>query len=561
MSYYPYQRAVPLTVGGLGQVAAQPSVATSAPEPVAAPVTPLPVTSTPMVLPPTTPLVSLPAQPEPVAPITPAPVATPPTTPAAPITPYTPKTWQQSMLTMQDGKVYGKNKDGTTTEINPRDLISYTAPSNIYTNDENYQPGAQTTKAAWTFNSLGEIVPVTAKNPFADTNYGEGGTYANTPSDYNPYMRNGQWVKPQFEQKYGKQWTEYQNALNAGKGENYLKSQVDPFSEFTNKYRDVLYGAYGVDPTTGKGFNDDVQMFDPNTYAGQTLSMGGGKGGRGKTAAANATAVQSMLKQIYPDATQEQLDLAAWNALQNKKNETSDYFTGTSGQGWHYASNPNDVIRDIGAQMGGLPENIAARLAATDAQMRDRTRNVTKAAHKADDAASAFGGLGPLGGVLLGLGGNLLVPGLGTALGGGLGGALGAGAIIGGGTAALSGGDILKGALMGGAGAGIGNWASGLDKTGGVLSNSNLANIGGKAGLSVLGGGDLSNVATGALGQLAGQGVGAQIGDVTGNADLDKILRGTAGGLTTSAITGKKIDPSKLALSGLTKYASGRIGA
>ena len=101
------------------------------------------------------------------------------------------------------------------------------------------------------------------------------------------------------------------------------------------------------------------------------------------------------------------------------------------------------------------------------------------------------------------------------------------GAAAGGTTAAITGGDPLKGALLGGAGGAIGGYSSTLSKTGGLLSTSNMVNTAGKTALAAVSGGDpvatlASSVAGGAagaatdspfVGQLASQATRQLVGN------------------------------------------------
>jgi len=122
---------------------------------------------------------------------------------------------------------------------------------------------------------------------------------------------------------------------------------------------------------------------------------------------------------------------------------------------------------------------------------------------------------------------DFIVPGLGTTIGttmgfSGTAATMIGGAVIGGGTAALTGGDPLKGALLGGLGGGAGDYfgsaannAMGLNL--GTTGQNLLGNalVGGVAG-AASGQGFLKGAATGALGTYAGQ----QLGDITGNASI-----------------------------------------
>lgn len=119
---------------------------------------------------------------------------------------------------------------------------------------------------------------------------------------------------------------------------------------------------------------------------------------------------------------------------------------------------------------------------------------------------------------------DFIVPGAGSAIGASMGftgtaATMAGGAIIGGGTAALTGGDPLKGALLGGLGGGLGEYAGSaannamglnLGSTGQTLLGNSL--VGGLSGVAS-GQGFLKGAATGALGTYAGQ----ELGNLTGS--------------------------------------------
>ena len=122
---------------------------------------------------------------------------------------------------------------------------------------------------------------------------------------------------------------------------------------------------------------------------------------------------------------------------------------------------------------------------------------------------------------------NFIAPGAGAAIGASMGftgtaATMAGGAVIGGGTAALTGGDPLKGALLGGLGGGLGEYVGGVANTGlgldlGAAGQNVLGNalVGGVSGVAS-GQGFLKGAATGALGTYAGQ----ALGDLTGNASF-----------------------------------------
>jgi hypothetical protein len=119
---------------------------------------------------------------------------------------------------------------------------------------------------------------------------------------------------------------------------------------------------------------------------------------------------------------------------------------------------------------------------------------------------------------------DFIAPGLGTSIGASMGlsgtaATMAGSAVIGGTTAALTGGDPLKGAVLGGLGGGLGEYVGGAANSGlgldlgaagqKVLGNALVGGVGGVAS----GQGFLKGAATGALGTYAGQ----QLGDLTGS--------------------------------------------
>jgi len=146
---------------------------------------------------------------------------------------------------------------------------------------------------------------------------------------------------------------------------------------------------------------------------------------------------------------------------------------------------------------------------------------------------------------------DFIVPGAGTAIGSAMGftgtaATMVGGAVIGGGTAALTGGDPLKGALLGGLGGGLGEYAGSaannalglnLGTTGQNLLGNSL--VGGMSGMAS-GQGFLKGAATGALGTYAGQ----ALGDVTGNASI------AAGGKQFGNMVTAGYDPKSAVIGG-----------
>ena len=146
---------------------------------------------------------------------------------------------------------------------------------------------------------------------------------------------------------------------------------------------------------------------------------------------------------------------------------------------------------------------------------------------------------------------DFIVPGAGSAIGASMGftgtaATMVGGAVIGGGTAALTGGDPLKGALLGGLGGGLGEYVGGAANTGlgldlGAAGQNVLGNalVGGVSGVAS-GDGFLKGAATGALGTYAGQ----KLGSLTGNASLG------AGGKQFGNMLAAGYDPKSAVIGG-----------
>lgn len=178
---------------------------------------------------------------------------------------------------------------------------------------------------------------------------------------------------------------------DAAKYQNLLKT--DPFSAFTQKYRDALYGGYykGID---GHGFSTispaapgentkehrvgpTISALDLSKWNGNMLDPYNDiQWGQNKVTNArqNSDDAMKLIDQMFPHLTQRQRDEAAYKVIQQQ------------GHGWSFASNPNDIVRAVAGNLGGISPEWQARLAATDAQMAARGRNALKAAHGYDDA-------------------------------------------------------------------------------------------------------------------------------------------------------------------------------
>jgi hypothetical protein len=162
----------------------------------------------------------------------------------------------------------------------------------------------------------------------------------------------------------------------------------------------------------------------------------------------------------------------------------------------------------------------------------------------------------------------LSASGFGTALAGMMaptlgatGAAIASGAVIGGGAAALSGGDVLKGAVTGGIGGGFGQFASGFDKTG-LISDANLVNAGGAAVRGLISGTNpLTAAATSLVGSATanatgspGAGTAAALGAglIANNGDVAKTINTMP--INTATPTVNPIKPNVVPANGFAQF-------
>ena len=175
---------------------------------------------------------------------------------------------------------------------------------------------------------------------------------------------------------------------------------------------------------------------------------------------------------------------------------------------------------------------------------------------------------------------TLLAPGIGTAIGTALGASgtaasLLGGAVLGGGSAALTGGNIAQGALLGGLGGGLGGSVGsaannalglGLSSTGQALLGSGLV---GAASGALTGQGALKGALQGVAGQYIGQAVGGaggegfkNAGSTFGNmmtAGYDPKTAALAGGL--SGLATGMLKPSQVAIDSMSTGSGLRAGS
>jgi hypothetical protein len=106
------------------------------------------------------------------------------------------------------------------------------------------------------------------------------------------------------------------------------------------------------------------------------------RGNRKDFAAENAQLVQQLLTQMYPTATKAQLDTAAQAAFESGSWKSDK----DAGGGWNEMYRPTDIVREIGAKMGGITPQGQKLLATVDPQMDARQKQIEASGYKWDKA-------------------------------------------------------------------------------------------------------------------------------------------------------------------------------
>lgn len=364
-------------------------------------------------------------------------------------------TYNINDLSIRDGRLYAGN-----VEVGARDTIQYVNPAapalegaTTMFGGSVPQPTVYGSLPAWalTEERLNQLIPDSPQAP-------EG--YAS-------------WLSGPYQDP-----TSYARTLASSFGNigDYYSSQVDPILEFANtgSNRDALYGAYMLGsrdnpnaateergianafgmagnyyPMSSGMFEDDAELPDLSRWTGEAYNLT--PDWEGETSRRAAQEAQQILKQFYPNATQEQLDRAAYAALQ----KGDKYYNGVSApsdtslnRANYYGHGPLPTVTAIAKELGMTPglEQFLTNNWGTFADRYAADREQIKASEKAEQQGHITSGLAGIGSVL---GGAFGLSGL---LNGGLGSALGMGA------EATQGGTSMFD--------GLGDWFSGLFDSG-----------------------------------------------------------------------------------------------
>lgn len=179
---------------------------------------------------------------------------------------------------------------------------------------------------------------------------------------------------------------------------DYLQRQdvADPFGEFTKKYRSALYGRSMT--------ADNHTVANPYKYRGQSISSYDNADPRlwqTQETKKNADYAMGVVDKFFGGVPQRQRDEAAAKLIDY------DHMRNV----WGFKTNPNDIVRKIGASLGGLTPQQEAQLAQSDGQWNERIHQMTSRQNANNKAASdptvplaILAGAAMFGGGLLGAG-------------------------------------------------------------------------------------------------------------------------------------------------------------
>jgi len=407
---------------------------------------------------------------------------------------YKPNVYEQNTIVFKDGKVYsatpqmdvrdagGDNgfesyiKDydwAKAVEVNPQDDIRYSYQYSGGGGDNGDQSHTgYKTRPAWSFSDINSM---TGKMPSAET-----------------------VVNP-------------------------LSVNFDKKKAFLDKYRDAMYGKVY---TSGDVFSLDGagRTIDPMNWSGNSYNDIGGV--RQTWGDQNAQYTKQLLKQMYPRATQAQLDEAAIKTYMDPATGRKHF------AGYSEEVNPVDLVELIGKNIGTLTPQQTAHLTKLRPQFEQRAGQLRDARNNEDDADDGLGIIGDIASIAAVIPGPWQVP-----------------AMVVSGIDAADKGNWASAVLnFAGAGGYGGDWMAGKVAPGlsGVPKNMLSGAIsGGIRGI------DSGNVLQGALRGGASAGI-------TGGLSGMGVPGYAAGPLSQLVMNKGKVDPRSLLISGLSGYYGGQ---
>ena len=330
-------------------------------------------------------------------------------------------TYDINSLTVQNGKLYSNG-----VELAATDSLSYS------------NPAAESP----------EGTPTWLTGASQPTGYSTLPLWAMTPERIAQFLPSSPATPDGYNSLFGgatQDPTAYARSLLSQVGNSYA-GQADPVQAFaaTGDNRDALYGAYmqGNNTTTQAQQEGDIPWLNPinSTFSGSlfdrnfaipdlaTQWSGEAYSDAGQFVSPvsdqSAQEAQRILKMLYPNVSQEQLDAAAYSAMQSG----DKYYNGTASpsentqNAYYYGHGPLPVVTAIAKQLGMTPE-AQQFLDSNWTQYADQygaLREEAKAKAKAEQQARMMSGIAGVAGVVGGAFGlsGLLNGGLAGMLGG-----------------------------------------------------------------------------------------------------------------------------------------------
>lgn len=269
------------------------------------------------------------------------------------------------------------------------------------------------------------------------------------------------------EKDFFKQWDTTQNKDRFVLGKSDWSKLVD------TKMEDLLYGAW-----KDSNLADMYKRDDKANNVGVALNDKNALGGvRGIASEENAQYVRRILKGMYPDATEKQLDQAAVKAFKERYSSERKQ--------WSETTLPTEIVAAIGKHMpGGIPQKGQEWLDKYTPMFAERRKVITNYRNQEDDAPSPTAALGM--GLFSAAGAALGMPVLGGFASGMIGGQGDIKAGAKGAAAGYLGGKFSQGlgSLFGGSGGatsggGLTSYLDDIFGNGSVSDGSSLVDLGG----------------------------------------------------------------------------------
>lgn len=166
----------------------------------------------------------------------------------------------------------------------------------------------------------------------------------------------------------------------------------DRVSQFISQHRDVLYGGSIGGKSNLPLSAENLAKWDGSFNARDKVRVQVGQN--------NVKLVQGLLRQMYPDATEAQLDQAALAAIQEDNTRQQIWYgkyrtvNRQGGYGWDVQDNPLSIVRAIGSHMeGGITPEMSTYLDGIEPKVLAYMKKAERAIDRNDSSHQGLTGI------------------------------------------------------------------------------------------------------------------------------------------------------------------------